>query len=319
MPKTQDTNGEVKKASQHIAVLKRQVLSLLGPKEGQSYLDVTAGYGGHAKVILEHTLSLERAVLVDRDSQAVDELKKLFGKGTKVIHSDFWSASKELLSQNQRFDMIFADLGMSSLHIDSPHRGFAINQPGPLDMRMDQRQEFSADTIVNKSSETELVEILRCFGQEPKAREIARRIVSARPIGSTQQLAAVAAKAWPGHSKVHPATRTFQAIRIAVNQELLQLERSLPLWLKMLTPGGRLAVISFHSLEDRLVKQFMAENARSGYEAELKLLTKKPVMAKPNEIVSNPRARSARLRAAVKIKTKIERVKGKSYAYQGNG
>lgn len=319
MPKKQATNREAQTASQHLPVLRSEVLKLLEPGKGQSYLDVTAGYGGHAAAILKRTSNPQRAVLVDRDSQAVKVLKSLFGTKVRILQSDFWSASQELLSHSYQFDMIFADLGMSSLHLDTSSRGFAINQPGPLDMRMDQRQELSAETVVNKWSESELAAILRQYGQEPKSREIARRIVSARPIVSTQQLAATVAKAWPGRSRIHPATRTFQAIRIAVNQELVQLEESLPIWLKMLAPGGRMAIISFHSLEDRLVKQFMAEQARTGYEAELRLLTKKPITAGPDEIASNPRARSARLRAAVKINTKIERAKGKFHAYQGNG
>jgi 16S rRNA (cytosine1402-N4)-methyltransferase len=141
---------------------------------------------------------------------------------------------------------------------------------------------------------------LKQYGQEPKAREIARRIIAARPIKTTDQLASTVAKAWPGHSKVHPATRTFQALRIAVNGELDQLEQSLPLWKDLLAPGGRLTVISFHSLEDRMVKQYFAEHAADTYDSQLVLLTKKPVMASQDEIVSNPRARSAKLRACRK-------------------
>jgi 16S rRNA (cytosine1402-N4)-methyltransferase len=171
-------------------------------------------------------------------------------------------------------------------------------------MRMDQSQELTAETVVNTYGEARLSDILSRYGEEPKADRIARAIVEARPLHSTGELAAIAAKAWPGRSRIHPATRTFQAIRIAVNDELGQLERTLPLLMGLLRPGGRIAVISFHSLEDRLVKQAFQEAGGNRYDAELRLLTKKPVTATPDEIVHNPRARSAKLRAAVKIKKK---------------
>ena len=198
--------------------------------------------------------------------------------------------------------MILADLGVSSPHLNTASRGFAINQDGPLDMRMDQRQELTADAIVNGSSEADLATILRNYGEEPHARRIARAIVAARPIHSTAMLADIVAKQWRGKSKVHPATRTFQALRIAVNDELTLLQKALPLWIQLLKPGGRLAVISFQSLEDRLVKQAFAAVSGSRYDAELQLLTRRPIMADSNELVSNPRARSAKLRAAAKIK-----------------
>jgi 16S rRNA (cytosine1402-N4)-methyltransferase len=166
--------------------------------------------------------------------------------------------------------------------------------------------------VVNTYGEARLQDILTRYGEEPKAARIAHAIVEARPLHTTGELAAIAAKAWPGHSRVHPATRTFQAIRIAVNDELGQLERGLPLWLKLLAPGGRIAVISFHSLEDRLVKQAFQEAGGERYDAELRLLTKKPVSAAHDEIVHNPRARSAKLRAAVKINKK-----GNADAYSG--
>jgi 16S rRNA (cytosine1402-N4)-methyltransferase len=169
---------------------------------------------------------------------------------------------------------------------------------------MDQRQDLTADTIVNTYSEADLADVLRRFGEEPKARQIAQMIVEARPLHTTAELAAIAARVWPKRSRVHPATRTFQALRIAVNDELGQLEQALPLWFELLAPGGRLAVISFHSLEDRLVKQAIQEVAGDRYDADLQLLTKHPVTAKPSELVFNPRARSAKLRAAVKIKKK---------------
>lgn len=289
----------------HQPVLPKEVLQYLQPKPGESFLDVTAGYGGHAKMILAKTQSPRSAVLVDRDSDAVGKLRTLFEEqGARIFHQDFLTASSKLADDAERFDMILADLGVSSLHLESAHRGFSLKSPGPLDMRMDRRQEITAAHIVNNANESELVRILTDYGEEPKARRIARMVTESRPIKSTEQLAAIAARAWPGRSRVHPATRVFQALRIVVNDELSQLEKSLPIWLELLEPGGRLAVISFHSLEDRIVKRFMAEHSVAGYTGELEVLTKKPRSATKDEVVLNPRARSAKLRAAVKIKTK---------------
>ena len=290
----------------HIPVLLEQVLQYLGPKAGESYLDLTAGYGGHAEHILGRTHNPSETVLVDRDQNAITVLEQKFaGTGAKVIHADFLRASRELETEERAFDVILADLGVSSPHLNEANRGFAISQTGPLDMRMDQNQKLTAAEIVNSYPETALTEILQRYGEEPKARQIAHLIVQHRPYETTTELAHTVARAWPGHSKVHPATRTFQGLRIAVNDELGLLEQSLPLWIKLLKPGGRIGVISFHSLEDRLVKQVFAESGGERYDAELKLLTKHPVTASEQEIVFNPRARSAKLRAAVKIK--IER------------
>jgi 16S rRNA (cytosine1402-N4)-methyltransferase len=302
------------KNKQHQPVLLKECLHYLDPKPGESYLDVTAGYGGHASAVLERTGNFAGSVLIDRDSNAYKELQKKFiNTGAELIWQDFLTASRELVEKNRQFDLILADLGVSSPHLNEGNRGFAILQPGPLDMRMDQRQELTAQAILNTFSEVELSSILTRFGEEPKAKQIAKAIIQARPLETTDQLAAIAAKAWPGRSRVHPATRTFQAIRIAVNDELSLLELSLPLWQKLLNPGGRLVVISFHSLEDRLVKRALAEVSGRRYDAEMELLTKSPVTAAPSELVLNPRARSAKLRAAVKIKTK----KGNAYANSG--
>jgi len=289
--------------TEHIPVLLTEVLQFLDPKAGESYLDLTAGYGGHASKVLEMTQNFEQSVLVDRDEYAVDELRTLFApKGTNIIWQDFLGASQELKSEGQQFDLILADLGVSSPHLNDVGRGFSIKGNGPLDMRMDQRQVLTADKIVNSYSEDKLTQLLKVYGEEPKARQIAQSIIASRPIHDSETLASLAAKAWPGHSRVHPATRTFQALRIAVNDELGLLERSLPLWLELLAPGGRIAIISFHSLEDRLVKRTFADASGNRYDAELKLLTKTPAVADHPEIVSNPRARSAKLRAAAKIK-----------------
>jgi 16S rRNA (cytosine1402-N4)-methyltransferase len=289
----------------HIPVLLTQVLQYLDPQAGQSYLDVTAGYGGHAQAVLKKTSNYKDSVLVDRDEQAIEALQDLFGKsGAMIIHQDFLEASKELSVSGKKFDMILADLGISSLHLNEASRGFAIQASGPLDMRMDRRQDLTAGHIVNEWSESDIADVLFRYGQEPKSRSIAGRIVATRPIKTTSELANIVAKSWPGRSKVHPATRAFQALRIAVNSELSQIKESLPLWAEMLKPGGRLVVISFHSLEDRIVKEFLKEHSGNTYDAEFTALTKKPVMATHNEIVSNPRARSAKLRASSKNKNR---------------
>jgi 16S rRNA (cytosine1402-N4)-methyltransferase len=296
-------NKHQNKNKQHEPVLTAEVLQYLAPKEGESYLDLTAGYGGHARLIVERVGSLTNIMLVDRDQNAVDVLKSEF-TSAKIRQQDFLSASQELVQKKERFDLILADLGVSSPHLNEGSRGVSINMSGPLDMRMDQTQELTAEAIVNNYSQDQLTDLLRLYGEEPKAVQIARSIVRLRPLYSTDELAAIAAQAWPGRQRIHPATRTFQAIRIAVNDELAQLKMALPLWIKLLSPGGRLAVISFHSLEDRLVKLALADAAGEVYDSELKLLTKKPVSASPTELVNNPRARSAKLRAAVKIKKK---------------
>lgn len=294
--------AETSEQMQHIPVLMDAVLEYLDPKSKQTYLDLTAGYGGHAGVIRSRTNGWP-ITLVDRDQMAIGQLQKRFpDQGAEIIHSDFLTASRQLVLQGRQFDMILADLGVSSPHLTIASRGFSIQQDGPLDMRMDQSQGYSAHDIVNQMGQTELEQIIRQYGEEPKARRIARAIIEARPIETTGQLASVVASQSFGRSKVHPATKTFQALRIAVNNELQLLKESLPLWVTLLKPGGRLAVISFHSLEDRIVKQFFADRAGEGYDAELRILTKRPVTADKYELVSNPRARSAKLRAAAKIK-----------------
>ncbi len=289
---------------QHVPVLLDEVLQYLDPKEGESYLDLTAGYGGHSSVILERTGSLTTSTLVDRDPNAVKVLTQKYDGQAEVRQQDFLTACRELHAEGRQFDLILADLGVSSPHLNEGSRGFSISQNGPLDMRMDQSQTLTAAYIVNNYKEADLADILRRYGEEPKAAQIAKAIVRARPIISTSELADIAKQAWPGRSRVHPATRTFQALRIAVNDELGQLEQALPVCFELLKPGGRIAVISFHSLEDRLVKQAFQEVAGNGYDAELQLLTKRPVEAQPSELVFNPRARSAKLRAAAKIKKK---------------
>jgi 16S rRNA (cytosine1402-N4)-methyltransferase len=288
----------------HLPVLLKQVLECLDPREGDSYLDLTGGYGGHAAAVMEQTKNPTGSVLVDRDHNAIAELEKRFeGQGVSLINADFYTASRQLQKEGKQFDLILADLGVSSPHLNQASRGFSIKQDGPLDMRMDQNQALTAEEVVNTYGADELAIILKRYGEEPKAKRIASLIVEGRPIKTTSELAEIVAKAWPGYSKVHPATRTFQALRIAVNDELELLRKSLPIWmLDLLAPGGRIAIISFHSLEDRIVKQIYAEYAGDRYDAPLRLLTKKPVTGDEHEVVSNPRARSAKLRAAAKQK-----------------
>lgn len=290
---------------QHFPVLLDEVLKYLDPKEGESFLDLTAGYGGHSSKVLERTLQPTKASLVDRDQNAIAVLEDKFNStGVRLIHKDYLAAAEELSAKNERYDLILADLGVSSPHLDTASRGFSFRLDGPLDMRMDERQELRADEIVNNYPEAELAQIIRTYGEEPRAKKIARYIVEHRPLHSTGQLADIVAQAWPGPKrKAHPATRTFQALRMAVNDELDLLAKALPIWIDLLAPGGRIVVISFHSLEDRIVKQALNEAAGDRYDAILRLLTKQPVMAGDDELVFNPRARSAKLRAAAKINT----------------
>lgn len=283
----------------HIPVLLDEVLQALAPQEGDSYLDVTAGYGGHAKAVAEQTHNMTGMCLVDRDPAAIAALQPMAEQGAQLIQTDFLSASQQLLQAETRFDMILADLGVSSPHLDNASRGFTFKEDGPIDMRMDTTQTLTAADIVNSADEAELADILWRLGEEPKSRQIARMIVQNRPFTSTAELAALVAKAWPGHSKVHPATRTFQALRIVTNRELELLEQALPLWIDLLKPGGRLVIISFHSLEDRIVKRTLNEYAE-GYEAVVDLINKRPISASDDELAFNPRARSAKLRAVVK-------------------
>lgn len=292
----------------HIPVLSTHVLQYLDPKAGETYLDLTAGYGGHAALILERTLNAPSS-LVDRDTNAVEYLTETFKvhPSVNIIHDDFMNASEKLHKAGKRFDLILADLGVSSPHLNIAERGFSIQQDGPLDMRMDQTQDLTAATIINTWSEAELKQLIQKYGEEPRSSVIARHIVENRPFATTKELAdAVAGILKRGRSygkpRIHPATRLFQALRMRVNDELEQLAQSLPVWLKLLNPGGRLAVISFHSLEDRLVKRVFTEHGGDRYDADIRILTPRPVVADAHEIVFNPRSRSAKLRAVVKIK-----------------
>ena len=299
----------------HNPVLLEEVLHYLNPKTGDRYLDLTAGYGGHAKPILEITGNNKESYLVDRDPSAIEFLKSEFkNQEVNLMNQDFYSASEELLSSGQKFDLILADLGVSSPHLNEPKRGFSIGQEGPLDMRMDQTQTLDAYKIINVYSEKKLAKIIKDYGEDPKYIKIANLIVHNRPIKNTTELAKIVSKAWPGHSKTHPATRTFQAIRIAVNDELNLINKSVPIWLDLLNPGGRIAIISFQSLEDRIIKQALADRSGNRLDATIELLSKKPIIATKDELVFNPRSRSAKLRVAAKIN---KQKKGEYNAYTG--
>lgn len=287
----------------HIPVLLDATLELLNPQEGESYLDLTAGYGGHARAILEKTGSKSSATLVDRDDFAISNLSEFADKGVRLLHTDFVSAAKQLVEEGNRFDIVLIDLGVSSPQLDQGERGFSFTNSGPLDMRMDRRQELTAKKLVNTAPKDELYRIIREFGEESpsKARNIAQAIVEARPLESTEELAELIKRTIRGKwGKTHPATRTFQSLRIAVNDELRQVKTVLPLLPLLLTKNGRVGVISFHSLEDRLVKQYFNEQRDAGFEAELRVLTKKPIDGATYD-VHNPRSRSSKLRGAVKI------------------
>jgi len=285
----------------HEPVMLTQVLSVLQPQEGENYLDLTGGYGGHASKVLAATRNYKDSVLVDRDETAVQVLEERFGeKGINIVHEDFCSAAQQLVESGQKFDMILGDFGVSSVQLDNADRGFSFRTDGDLDMRMDVRQVRSADTIVNRARERELAEIFEAYGEVSHglSLKIARNIVHTRPIKGTEHLASVIAKSFGGYQRRHPATQFFQAIRIMVNDELGMIERTLPILEKLLNPGGRVALISFHSLEDRLVKQYFKADAEKGIESRYKILTKSPLTATHDEIVNNPRARSAKLRGA---------------------
>lgn len=285
----------------HKPVLLREAMELLNLQPGSDYLDLTAGYGGHARVALELVGRNGSLTLVDRDDEATKHLKKTF-KGqanVDILHSDFLSASRLLIGQGKKFDAILADLGASSHHFDSAERGFSIKKEGPLDMRMDRSQKIMAADLANEASEKKLARILREYGEVKSAHKLAKKIVQHRPYRTTSQLAEVIVRSLSARKqRIHPATQVFQALRIAINDELGQLNASLPLWVELLNSGGRLGVISFHSLEDRLVKQAMKNYGGKRYDATLQTVTARPVTASESETVFNPRARSAKLRVA---------------------
>ena len=282
----------------HIPVLPEAVIAGLAIQSGGKYLDTTVGGGGHSRLILEADAAVTLLAL-DQDPNAIAAAKATlaaFGDRVEFWHGNFG----DFLPGDRRFDGILADLGVSSAQFDIAERGFSFRREAPLDMRMNPQQPLTAADIVNHWDETELANAIYHYGEERLSRRIARKIVDQRPFQTTTALAEAIAGCVPKkyrYGRIHPATRTFQALRIAVNRELDVLETLLAQAPQWLNPGGRLVIISFHSLEDRLVKHGFRNHP------QLKIVTKKPIVATETEIEANPRSRSAKLRVAEHVVT----------------
>ena len=301
----------------HIPVLLQATLTFLQVRSGGTYIDATVGGGGHAEAILAAAVPDGRLLGLDLDPDALEVAsERLAPFGDRVVlRRGSFAQLAALAADFVPADGIFFDLGLSSLQLTDPSRGFSFSRPGPLDMRFDPDAGGpTAADLVNGLSVEELAQILYQYGEERQARRIAEAIVAARPLETTEQLAEVVVAAVGGkRGRIHPATRTFQALRIAVNDELSALRVALPQAVDLLRPGGRLVVISFHSLEDRIVKRFFRQESKDcicppevpvcacGHRARLRVLTRKPVRPDPDEVARNPRARSARLRAAERL------------------
>lgn len=311
---------------QHISVLKKEVIDFLDPKPNQNFIDCTLGGGGHALEILKNVGPKGRVLGIDLDKEAIEAVslkikdKKL--KKNLVLVQDNFKNLADIYNNNFSglpVHGVVLDLGVSSRQFDEPSRGFSFKAEGPLDMNFDKDSKFKASEIINKWSEKKLENIFRRYGEEVFARKIAKAIVRVREKGlidTTQKLTDIISNNIPprfNFKKTHPATRVFQALRIAVNEELDNLVTVLPQILEILEKGGRVAIISFHSLEDRIVKQFFAKESRScicppsfpickceGY-PKLKILTRKPITAGAQELKNNPRSRSAKLRVAERV------------------
>ncbi len=314
-------------ASAHTPVLARELLELLDPKPGQTAIDCTFGDGGHARLLAERLGAAGTLVAIDRDPLAEERFAALAAEtacSVRFIRASYAEALELLAREGMQADMAYFDLGMSSMQVDTRERGFAYSYDAPLDMRMDPTQELSARQIVAEWDERRLAHVLRDFGEERHAGAIARAIVRRReqaPIETTLELVDTISSALPAPARFaggHPAKRSFQALRIAVNDELGQLDRALPLAWGLLREGGVLAAIAFHSLEDRRVKRFLAERARGcicppelpvcvcGRKPQAALIARRSVVPSAEEAARNPRASSARLRAARKLKADNE-------------
>jgi len=306
----------------HVPVLAGELIELLDPQPGEVAVDCTFGGGGHARLVAGRLGPDGLLIAVDRDPAAEERFAALADEAQcrlRFIRADFADALEQLRDERVSADLVYMDLGMSSMQVDTWARGFSYAYDAPLDMRMDPDQELSAADIVNTRDERQLARLFREYGEERFARQIARAIVRARArheIETTNELVEVIVDAVPAPARFgggHPAKRVFQAIRIAVNDELAQLDAALPRAWDILRAGGRFAGISFHSLEDRRVKRFLADRAQGcicppdlpvcacGREPEAELLTRRSVAPTPGEIAANPRARSARMRAARKL------------------
>jgi 16S rRNA (cytosine1402-N4)-methyltransferase len=317
LPNVQRTEAD------HVPVLAEEVRELLDVKPGETVVDATFGAGGHSRVLAEDLKDSGKLVAIDRDATVrpyFDRVKaSTRGVQTRFLRGDYAIVLSQLAGNGVRADVVLLDLGLSSMQVDRPERGFSYATDAPLDMRMDSSDETSAADVLATSDERELATIFRKYGEERYARQIARGIVRRRaeePIVRTGQLVDVVRASIPAPARFgdgHPAKRVFQALRIEVNHELESLETGLPAAFEMLRPGGRLAVISFHSLEDRIVKHFLRDRARGctcppelpacvcGHEPEARILTPKPVRPSAREVDLNPRAASARLRVAVRV------------------
>jgi len=303
--------------TQHQPVLYHEIIHALQPKSPDLYVDGSVGAGGHARGILEACAPDGRLLGLDVDPQALASARETlapYGERVRLVQASYlyftdalkecgWTAVQGML----------LDLGVSSMQLDTAERGFSFQHEGPLDMRFDPSTPRTAADLVNGLPETELADLIYRYGEEPRARRIAEAIVRARPLTTTRQLAEVVRKSIPEHGRIHPATRTFQALRIAVNDELKTLETTLPRATAALAPSGRLAIIAFHSLEDRIIKAFFRRESRDclcpprqpvctcGHKATLRDITRRPIRPSEAEIQDNVRARSARLRVAEKL------------------
>jgi len=308
-------------ATDHIPVLAEEVRELLAVRRGDTVIDATFGAGGHAGLLAADLRGEGKLIAIDRDPAArsyFERFRRSTGVQARFLRGEFATVLGQLAANGMKADAILLDLGVSSMQIDQPERGFSYAVDAPLDMRMDTSADMTAADFVNELSERELEVVFRRYGEERFARPIAREIARRRrvePFERTAQLVDTIRAAIPAPARFgegHPAKRVFQALRIAVNDELGQLDEALPPAVEMLRPGGRLAVISFHSLEDRIVKHWFREEARGctcppdfpvcvcGHEPVLRILTPKPIRPSPREAALNPRAASARLRVAEK-------------------
>jgi 16S rRNA (cytosine1402-N4)-methyltransferase len=309
-----------RRAIDHQPVLAEEVRRLLAVRPGETVVDCTFGAGGHAKLLAADLNGRGRYIAIDRDPSVrpyFESFKRRFGGlQTRLLRGEFSLVLEQLATNGVEADAILLDLGISSMQLDHPDRGFSYATDVPLDMRMDRSAELTAADLINDATERDLADIFKRYGEERYARQIARMIVRRRPLTTSFELVDVVKAAIPAPARFgdgHPAKRVFQALRIAVNDELGALERALPAALEALRPAGRLAVISFHSLEDRIVKTFMRDGERGctcppdfpicvcGKEPLLRAVSRRPLRPSDDELAQNPRATSAKLRVAVKV------------------
>jgi 16S rRNA (cytosine1402-N4)-methyltransferase len=308
-------------SARHVPVLLQDAIRYLSVRAGGTYLDATLGLGGHAAAIARELGSQGRLIGFDRDPDALELVRTRLESLSQELGEEMpqWELHGEPFSAMSRYvaegslDGLLADFGVSSMQLDEAHRGFSFQADGPLDMRMDPRRGATAEQVVNQADEKVLADLIYEFGEERRSRRFARAIVRARPIETTAQLAKVlsavapAMKSERGRHHIHPATRIFQALRIYVNAELDEIAALLKVAPRLLKPGGRLVVISFHSLEDRLAKDALRDGAREGI---FEVYTRKPVTANEEETDRNPRARSAKLRAAERTGKQLSSIEG---------